>query len=117
MSRLTHKVDDKYYPNMNNIVQQKDYEVPNYRTLIHTKLGKLEDLEEELGCPLEVFVNIFKYGVIVFDDNYEANGFSEWTERNIEIDIQNKCFSVYCVGTWYFKDYKKTWWIKGDNNE
>lgn len=74
-------------------------------------------LSEEFGCPLEVFVNIFKYGVIVLDDNYEAKGFSEWQQQNIEIDIKNKCFSVYCIGTWKFRDYGKTWWLKGEKNE
>lgn len=47
MSRLTNKNNGKYYPNMNNLVQQKNYDAPNYRALIHEKLGKLEDLLEK----------------------------------------------------------------------
>lgn len=49
MERLTHKVDGKYYPSMNNLVQEKDYQSSNYRGLIHEKLGRIEDLMENYG--------------------------------------------------------------------
>lgn len=49
MGRLTHKVDGKYYPSMNNLVQEKDYQSSNYRGLIHEKLGRIEDLMENYG--------------------------------------------------------------------
>lgn len=110
MSRLTKKFNGEYYhKKAKNLMFNND---TDYNVI--QKLGKLEDIEEELGCPLEVFVNIFKYGVIVSDDNYEAKGFSEWQQQNIEIDIKNKCFSVYCIGTWKFRDYRKTWWLEGE---
>lgn len=43
MSRLTHKLDEKYYPIMNQ------YGYDNVRRDIYTKLGKVEDILEEYG--------------------------------------------------------------------
>ena len=58
MSRLTYKrLDSKYsvsFP-IGNLV--------NANNLIMTKLGKLEDLEDELGCSLETLFNALKNGI------------------------------------------------------
>lgn len=116
MSRLTNKNKGKYYPNMNNIVQQKNYDAPNYRALIHEKLGKLEDLEEELGCPLEVVFKVLKGEKILFKNeeyygslrwNFYTNGFVFDLNTNTEIT------------NFYLKtnDYGKEWWLKGEKDE
>ena len=74
------------------------------------KLSKLEDIEDELGCPLDV---VFK------------------ALKQIEIYSIDECFedlslAVDCGGWYlwngygcflYLKDYKKTWWLKEDLSE
>lgn len=118
MSRLTHKTDGKYYPSMSNIVRQENYDAPNYRALIHEKLGKLEDLEEELGCPLEVVIEALIEGI-----TFEHRGFNlrsndihlfyfnnKWIMR-VYAFIQGYGSNVYDLE---LKDYGKIWWLKGE---
>lgn len=81
------------------------------------KLGQLEDLEDELGCPLDVVVKALKEGVYF---NFYRNTYREFIEPS-ELSLK---FSVYyyCIyfeqwGDGYvidLKDYGKTWWLKGD---
>ena len=79
------------------------------------KLGKLEDLEEELGCPLDVLHKALKDGIYAKDPLDEnklkyilivalSNGDSEW-------HLSNHCF---CVNV---RDYKELFWLKEDKSE
>ena len=81
---------------------------------VYDKLGKLEDLEEQLGCPLEVVFKALKDGIytekidntllISKDVSLKHNG-------NQFVFILEHC---YCV---VIKNYKKTWWLKEDKTE
>ena len=75
------------------------------------KLYNFEDIEDELGCPLEVVAN--KKAMIVKDSEL------------YEVDIMAVSFTngnIYFGNEWSFttrklKDYKKTWWLKEDKSE
>lgn len=79
------------------------------------KLGKLEDLEEELGCPLEVIGKALKSGV------YHILGSGKmYLERCLKLNYYSGIeeWSLIKKGlSFNLKDYKKTWWLKGDKSE
>ncbi len=101
--RLT-KYDDK---KGQYIVEDK------YIKFINMKLGKLEDLEEEQGCSLEVVFKALKDGIWFYDKwNY-----GERMLNYIPV-LENKRF--VCGLNEYIRwleDYKKTWWLKADRSE
>jgi hypothetical protein len=104
MSRLTekNKFDAHYGISISKNLLQNAYD----------KLGKLEDLEEQLGCPLEVFVKALKNG-IYYDDKFEHPVFILDKDN-----FKTKDYHLLVTGTIvYLKDYKKTWWLKKDKSE
>lgn len=78
------------------------------------KLGKLEDLEEELGCPLEVVVKALQNGVYYED-----------AANNMRYMVADLHFNLAGDFVLYFDDeeyllarnYKKTWWLRKDKSE
>lgn len=108
MNRETEKVK-----NMNDYIKLATKDKQEFIN----KLGKLEDLEEELGCPLEVVFKALKEGIWV----EEYNSFEKHNVRGIGLKglevIDNLCSYGECDFTCYYKDYKKTWWLKEDRSE
>lgn len=109
MNRLTKKYEDNsgYYPIENNSIRLNDY----YCCV--EKLGKLEDLEEELGCPLEVIFKALKDGIFCVDyDNQIIRKF----KVPLCFNSTSKQFywSGNNIGYPDLKDYQKTWWLKGE---
>ena len=108
VERLTHKVDGEYYPIVNT------YGYQNIRKNIHTKLGQLEDIEEELGIPLEVLFKALKEGVYwkTYQDKAEHSymGLFEAQTGGFYLgdDEYNDVFT---------KDYGKTWWLEKPKEE
>ena len=98
MSRFT-KYDKK----------QKQYIRLVSRLAVDNKLGKLEDLEEQLGCPLEVVFEAIKNGI------YDKKGF----HYTVILDLD--FLRVYPLDLfdekWQLSDYQKTWWLKEDKSE
>ena len=103
MGRCTH-YDEK----------QKHYIRLSSRLASDNKLGKLEDLEDQLGCPLdvvfkalqngvyyEVVANCMKYMVVDLSFNFSGD------------------FILYFDDEEYLlvRNYKKTWWLKKDKSE
>lgn len=83
-----------------------------YIQCLLNKLGKLEDLEEQLGCPLEVFVKALKNG-IYYDDKFEYPVFILDKDN-----FKDKNYHLLVTGTIvYLKDYKETWWLREDKSE
>ena len=111
MNRLTNKADGKYYPIMNQ------YGYDNVRRDIYNKLGKLEDLEQDLGCPLDVVFKALKEGIV-----YEENN-KFITDKCIALHFiayEKEWALIYDIDFMYshlLKDYKKTWWLKEDLSE
>lgn len=73
------------------------------------KLGKLEDLEEQLGCPLEV---AFKK----CEELKKANEYNEycvcnWQDEWVILEIDTSYIGeIECNIVYWLSDYKKTWW-------
>ena len=114
MSRFTTKIDNEYIVGVSvgecgwtDVAEEKQYEA-------NQKLGKLEDLEEQLGCPLEVVVKALEYGIYAKDLPREdlikqfglklSNIETEWYLIN----------NIMCVN---LKDYKISFWLKEDKSE
>lgn len=113
MSRLTKKLDEGFY--VSNAPCTDD---------LKNKLGKLEDLEDELGCPLHVVFKALKDNHIIFKHVVGLN--------NPSINLEtHKVLGLICIGGKFglelcdgvfgdefyvdTKDYQKTWWLKGES--
>ena len=84
--------------------------------MIFNKLGKLEDIEEEFGCPLDIISKALKYRKLVLIHAVD----SEKNKIAIEIckilglmfDGENYVLYIYKgndVSYVYTKDFVKTW--------
>ena len=82
---------------------------------IVNKLGKLEDLEEELGCPLEVRERAIKYGIYIKNIDGEMVNFKVMlVYKNEQLGYY---FRIVNDGYVLLTDYKKTWFLKEDKSE
>lgn len=87
--------------------------------IIH-KLYKLEDIEEEIGCSLEVVFKALKEGIYC---EYSKSLFNKCKLQKLKV------YLVYDYGYYSLKpthkadflldlyEYKKTWWLKEDRSE
>lgn len=85
----------------------------------YNKLSNLEDLEDELGCPLDVVFKALKEGVMTYD--YEKQpvftshldlSYGFYNSQGEELlTLHNWSYAVA------LKDYGKTWWLKEDRSE
>lgn len=110
----------------------------NYETSLQNcinKLGKLEDLEEQIGCPLEVMFKALEEGIIINEEGYVNSAYDN-KEFNEKEDSYYGCLTLYkaeddyyfedtsspygdpecgSIGCWVkLSDYQKTWWLKGE---
>lgn len=115
----------------------------NYFNQIHDKLSKLEDIEKELGIPLEVLFKALKEGIWTKGGNYDPC-FLDATPnfiKNLDLHIGYCGYSQYdseefdnyfgendalCIFTMDYeehnyvtrlKDYGKTWWLEKPKEE
>lgn len=102
MERLIHKVEEEYYPITNT------YGYENVRKNIYNKLGILEDIEQELGIPLEVLFKALKDGIYVRIVGLPARRLPEY----IRFDFYNKKIEECNL-----KDYGKTWTLTREELE
>ena len=119
INRLTRQTNIK-----NNLKKCYYYENINNSTTVdvYNKLGKLEDLEEELGCPLEVVFQAIKEG-IVFEHNVIHQTIKSksthlfYFQNKWIIRAYVKIANSENAYDRYLKDYKKTWWLKETKEE
>ena len=86
--------------------------------------AEYKQLEEEIGCPLEVFLKALGKGFycpknlggkefVLSSNNYQTQKFKnindEWTISLIDSNV--------VVASIHLKDYKKTWWLRKDKSE
>lgn len=113
MNRLTNKKVLANFKAIKNI--SPDY-VASSEELIYAKLCELEDLEEQIGCPLEVVFKALTNGVYVKDFPNESN-----TLKMFGLNLTNIENEWYMITKFYanvkVKDYKKTWWLRKDKSE
>lgn len=106
MSRLTKKTD---------FIKIDDFRNTTFLTLqdlinAYNKLIKLEDLEEQLGCPLEVVFKALTNGIYQEDGGRRKYPLIEYNGATKKFFFG---FGTYCN----VEDYKKTWWLKEDKSE
>ena len=119
MSRLTREPFSRKLDDSSENYKVRRYGREEWETLAQNainKLGRLEDIEEELGCPLEVVFKAIEDGVYI-----EVEHLPDVIERpRLYYSDDNKC---YCLEMLYgeyvvkLSDYKKTWWLKGEKDE
>lgn len=81
-----------------------------------TKLKIYEDLEEQLGCPLDVVFRILKGEKIIFEDR-EYFGSLRWNIYTEEF-VFDLSSEGYEIGEYLTtKGYSKNWRLKGDKDE
>ena len=107
MSRLT---DKKVLANFKAIKNINPNYVASKEELIYDKLGKLEDLEEQLGCPLDVLFKALKQDCV-----YTSRGIRRQLSIGSFGDFMALFLGLREVKN--VKDYKKTWWLKEDKSE
>lgn len=97
--RLTEK--DKYglYVDNNCIVPQSND--------IITKLGQLEDVEDELGIELLTLIGALENGFYRYRPTAINNVICFIAKP--KVNMKQKCFTYGSYGKSYFKDYKRTW--------
>ena len=121
MSRLTNKDDrGRYYTVEEKILIANEPVNPTTTWIVHNenrrygspieKLGKLEDLEEEIGCPLEVVVKALKEGIYQEDGGRRRFPFIEYNGATNKFFFG---FGTYCN----VEDYGKEWFLKEDKSE
>lgn len=116
MSRLTSEPFRRKLDDSSENYKVRRYGREEWETLAQNainKLGRLEDIEEELGCPLEVVFKAIEDGVYI-----EVEHLPDVIERpRLYYSDDNKC---YCLEMLYgeyvvkLSDYQKTWWLKGE---
>lgn len=104
MGRLTEKVNGEYIHKVHKFSLNDCY----------NKLGKLEDIEEELGIPLEVLFKALKDGIWckVLEDieKFEA------CEIIFHYDVKKLLVWICCdYLSFELKDYGETWWLEKPN--
>lgn len=111
MSRLTYK-DTKVSGGYNAV------DTDEYACVV--KLGKLEDLEEQLGCPLEVVFKALKNGIYTKESELDKE-LELYDVRGVDLRglgvISKICSYGECDFTCCYTDYKVTWFLKKDKSE
>ena len=112
MNRLTKKNDIGYFPTYERETKE------NYYDLIH-KLGKLEDIEEELGIDLLTLFRALKNGIYLKFGSEKNTGVGVYYEHRAILPRHfDKDYKGYFIDlqlelsinfNFYFKDYGKTW--------
>lgn len=114
MSRLTNKLGKEAGYNY-VLNHREDFTENSYQVI--QKLGKLEDLEEELGCPLEVKCRVVTDSVIYDENGVEYKVVYIYKEHfDCENPFDNEMgYCDLCAFDWV--DYKETWWLKKDKSD
>ena len=104
-------------------VMQLEATIQNLRrdnALLKELNAKYKDLEDQLGCPLDVVFKALKEGIYTKESEldkelelYDVRGIGS---RGLEV-ISKICSYGECDFTCYYTDYKKTWWLKEDKSE
>ena len=107
MNRLTEKMWNDYFMNIRGNSISNAYS---------RKLGKLEDIEEDLGCPLDVVFKALKE--IYYEDEFGDLCQYQRPRLYYSDDLKCWCWKLFLGGyVLPLKDYKKSWFLKKDRSE
>lgn len=93
------------------------------------KLGRLEDLEEQLECSLEVVAQALSRGFYIDVNKIEIDPPLKNSQEDLllvncpkdfRLNLWYERIEVASFGHYleiYLKDYKNTWWLKEDKSE
>ena len=111
MSRITNKSNNNSGYVLSN---KEDFTENSYQAI--QKLGKLEDLEEQIGCPLEKLIKFSTQLTVYTIYGIHTNEIVliDFSLNRIHITKNRDLNNIY---TLYISDYKKTWWLKEDKSE
>ena len=116
MNRLTYKLDEPIKTKYLNYEYNKNSKQKISNDMIFNKLGKLEDIEEELGCPLDIISKALKYRklVLIHAVDSEKNKIAIETCKILGLMFDGENYVLYIykdndVSYVYTKDFVKTW--------
>ena len=78
----------------------------------HDEVQEYKQLENEIGCPLEVRCKLYD-GAIIYDENGRKMIVRNLGEHDF-LTYQTKGASANLM---YIKGYKKSWWLKADKSK
>ena len=116
MNRLTYKLDEPIKTKYSNYEYNKNSKQKISNDMIFNKLGKLEDIEEEFGCPLDIISKALKYRklVLIHAVDSEKNKIAIETCKILGLMFDGENYVLYIykgndVTYVYTKDFVKTW--------
>lgn len=125
MNRLTFKSHSKNgteyyrYAHKWKRIGNTNIRTSNKYSQITQKLGKLEDIEQELGIPLEVLFKALKNGVYIKDDRYnyplDVELRHDYMREKFYLEITDDRYSGYLDTN--SEDYGKTWTLTREELE
>lgn len=104
---------------MNRLTEKCKYSEPyesKYATACINKLGKLEDIEQELGCSLDVVFKAIKNGIFKKRKCFDKDKFI-FVPIVLDDYGLGEISNGEIMDYFYLKDYKVTWWLKDDLTE
>ena len=118
--KLTKRIIEK---NVDGYVlkHREDFTENTYEVI--QKLGKLEDLEEQLGCPLEVMFKALKQCEFegLYFETKDTDGFKRKGFYKCSLSFSGFSNRFYWNCGWnaetWLDCYQKTWWLKKDKSE
>ena len=109
MNRLTRKIKGYYSVDLRTCLPMEYEQIENSNACVD-KLGKLEDIEEELGCPLKIVFKALKQMFVFHKDNVKTKiellGIHIISEELYLYGFVEDTTQAVCLS---LKDYGKTW--------
>lgn len=111
MNRLTKDLHNQY----NDYWYREDLEqVSDKEEIVLTKLGMLEDIEEELGIDFITMFRALKYGIYCFTSQKRlTHNYVRLVSNDIGVGVRDKVsysfMTIFGEQILLFEDYGKTW--------
>ena len=119
MNRLTKDLHNQY----NDYWYRKDLEqVCDKEQIVLTKLGMLEDIEEELGIDFITMFRALKYGIYCFTSQKRlTHNYVRLVSNDIGVGVRDKVsysfMAIFGEQILLFEDYGKTWALTSEELE
>lgn len=101
-----------YYTDFNiikqGLIQSQKIEVENV---------KYKQLEEQIGCPLEIYVGISQHNITEVYDEYGVEYIILLRTIRDQFNACNFTNGLNNILVCEWKNYKKTWWLRKDKSE